>query len=80
MTRYFGLVVFLTIIYMASFILFVSLVLGLLSSCIDVVFGRGGLREVKKELGGCDKLGPSWSLGVFIPLDLLLSIVRDCSL
>lgn len=68
-------VVVVTVIYIASFILSVSLVCGILSSGIDVVFGGGGLKEVKKELQGSDKLEPCWSLGGFGPLDLLLSAV-----
>lgn len=60
---------------MASFILYVSLVPGILSSCIAVVFGGGGLKKVKKELGGCDTLGPCRFGGVFVPLDLLLGTV-----
>lgn len=51
------------------------LMLGILSSCIDVVFGGGRLKDGRKELEGCDKLGPCWSLGVLVPLDLLLSTV-----
>ena len=75
--QYYNILVFSfsTVIYMAAFIPFVSLVLGIWSLGIGVVLGGGGLKEAKKELRGFDPLGPCWSLGVFVPLDFLLSTV-----
>lgn len=66
---------FFRVIYVVSFILFGFFGAWYIVSCIGVVFGGGGLKDGRKELEGCDRLGPCWSLGVFVPLDLLLSTV-----